>query len=175
MRSLFLALALCSATAWAAPELTRVSDHAISVDIPSGWKHAVYPKEQNLVTSLNPFTNITVYWYRHKPKATADKMLDTLLKVTNENLPLGEATEVSRAPTADGRGKQMLANFSTFGYTMKLGFVATIEPEKDRMLASVLIASPSSFDEIDGLATLAQVTSSLDFTWPDAPAEATEK
>jgi hypothetical protein len=83
--------------------------------------------------------------------------------VTNENLPLGTAKEISRTATEDGHAKAMIGQYSFLGYIMNLGFVAKNDPRHNRMIAAVLITDPLSWTQMEPIETVLHVVDSLSF------------
>jgi hypothetical protein len=131
------------------------------VDAPEGWKVLLSPDERTATLSAGIVTSISLYWYGFKPLADNDDIVDTLLRVTNENLPLGHITEVSRGPTLDGRAVAAHGVYSLLGYQMHVGLVGMNDAAHDRLVAAVLVADPISWLSLSGLDTLARVVDSL--------------
>jgi hypothetical protein len=150
-----------SSAALAAPTLDTISEDEVTVAVPQGWKHMITADERNIVMSRDAGTTINMHWYTYKEGISQDKMLDKLLSVTNENLPMGSAIEVARKEILEGRGKVMTADFSTLGYEMKMAFTVVLHPEQGHVATAIMLSSPDTWKELEGETLIANVTESL--------------
>jgi uncharacterized protein YabN with tetrapyrrole methylase and pyrophosphatase domain len=151
MRRLLLAAALAFSMPALAevPAMTTAKDGDVSISVPDGWKTMVDAQTANVLASRDAATTMTIHWYPYGGKKSLDDMLNILLRVTNENLPMGAAKELSREDALDGKAKLMIAEYSNMlGYSMKLAFIARIDEAGKRVVTGVFLTDPESFESL---------------------------
>lgn len=158
MRHLLFALWAAAA----APALSPHTDGAVTVSAPEGWKVLIKASEHNAVVSRDGGTHVHVHWWPYKAGASADKMLDKLIRVTNDNLPLGAVKETRRVDVAGGRLAE--GEFTTLGYTMRMGFVVTADEDAGLIRGAIFLTNPEGWTELGGADFLQAVTASLAVT-----------
>lgn len=152
---LFLAAVLAlSLPAFAeVPKLAPATDDGVTIQAPEGWKTMIDGPTADVLVSRDAFTTMKIQWFPHPADndAALDKALDILLKVTNDNLPVGSATEKSRVMVDGKHTKYVIAEYSNmFGQTMKLAFVARLDQETKRLVTGVFLTDPESFEKLSG-------------------------
>jgi hypothetical protein len=164
---LSLSLGVALAIAGEPPPLHAHVEQGVHVGVPEGWKPLVLPSDHQLTLSSGLVSSLTLFWYDAKPNADA-RILDEVLRVTDENLWLGSATEVSRQAFPDIGGSGMHAVVRVLGYVMPMGIVIVNDALLDRLVVAVLVTDPWSFESWDGLTLAAQIAGSL---WMDGDVE----
>lgn len=135
------------------PTLTSASDDGVTVKAPEGWKTMIDGPTADILVSRDAFTTMKIQWFPHPADndAALDKALDILLKVTNDNLPVGSATEKSRVMVEGQHTKYAIAEYSNmFGQTMQLTFVARLDKKTKRLVTGVFLTDPESFAKLSG-------------------------
>ena len=150
---------LLATAALAAPTLSVHTEGGVTLSAPEGWKVLIKPDAHNAVASKDSTTHVHVHWWPFKEGASADKILDKLVKVTNDNLPFGSITEDRRYDVPDGRVAE--GSFGTLGYTMRLGFLVTVTPDAGTIRGAILLTSPEGWEDLGGVALLQSVAGSL--------------
>lgn len=151
MRSLFNRLILTAGLlaalpALAMPALTTKTESGITFAAPADWKTLVTAADHGVTISRDAFTSFDVHWYDYKSNRTLDQLLDLVVKVTAENVPMGTVTETSRSNIAGGR--LATANFTTMGYTLKMGFAVGFDPSGTKVKAVIFRTSPESWTDL---------------------------
>jgi len=158
--------ALLTAALSAPPPLQAHTEGGVTLSAPGSWKVLVKAAEHNAVLSRDAATHIHLHWWPYKEGASADRMLDKLISVTGANLPLGQIQERERSTVLDGQGRLATADFSKFGYTMKLAFLVVMDAPHKAIKGAILLTTPEGWTELDAPALIASVTAALQ---PPAP------
>jgi|JI10StandDraft_1071094.scaffolds.fasta_scaffold1675951_1 hypothetical protein len=158
MRRLFFTLSLLAALpALAMPSMVTKTEQGVTFTAPEGWKTLVTLSDRGITISRDAFTSFDVHWYDYKAQRSMDQMLDLVLKVTSENLPMGGITETSRVTTKDGTGRIAFADFKTMGYVMKMGFGVSMNASNTKVKAVIFRTSPDAWTELEAPAMIEAV------------------
>lgn len=168
-------LALAVALA-APPPLVPTTEGGLVLPVPEGWKLQAKRAAGNVTLSADLTTTATLFWYPYRSLATPDLMLDIVLETVNDMLPIGTASEDSRAglpgyvgPHLPRRAALSNAHVTVLGYRMDVAMIALIDQPAQRMFAGFLLAPPDTFAELDGAALLTEIT--LRFRLEEDPPE----
>lgn len=151
----------CAASPAAEPSYTLHAEGGVRVEAPVDWKVLLSPAERTATLSSGIATSLSLYWYPYKPLVDNDDVVDTLLRVSNENLPFGSITERSRGPALAGRAVAAHATFRFWGYQMQVGVIGMNDAPHDRLVAAILVTDPLTWSSLSALDLLAHVVHSL--------------
>lgn len=125
--------------------------------VPEGWK--LHPKRDagQVTVSAGLTTTATLFWYPYRSLATPDLMLDIVIEALDDMLPIGTATEDTRAPLPGfdaphlpRRAAVSRAHVTVLGYRMEVAMIALVDRSAQRLLAGFLLAPSDTFADLDG-------------------------